>query len=289
MNDDFTVLRETMDQLSAHGGNADLHDRMLTTSRRITRRNRIVASAAVAVAVVAIATPFTLVATRDSAPGPVVATQPSVATTSPSPAPSSGEPLTPHHHTMVPASPAGGCPVTQQQLIDTVKAYDSRWYQPGDKWRDLECHDGWASAWYVQKVKNSDPGATVFKYDTATRKWVVIGSGSGDYCTSYLPRGEWSKFRIACNGVDPAQPCPTGNTETIDAIEAGQYADKVASDDVVQELACGGKYAVQRLIDGAKTTFIMQWNPAQHRWHPIAAGPCRTVVRSPYADPSVCG
>ncbi|BCY15296.1 hypothetical protein [Actinoplanes sp. L3-i22] len=292
MNEDFSVLRETMGRLSEHGGEADLHDRMLATSRRITRRNRVVGTAAVAVAIVAIGTPFALAGTRGAAPDPNVATQPSV-TFSPAPSVSGSPSATPSSPTSSRSSTSStptvqnGCPVTSQVLFDAVEA-DGGQVKSGDKWRDIECHDGWASAWYLQKVPTGDPGATVFKYSEAAGKWTAVGSGSGDYCTAYLPRGEWSKFAKACDGVDPAAPCPTGNTETVDAIEAGQWAGDVRAGDVFQELACGDKYAVQQLIDGSKKTFVMRWDSGRERWTAIAAGACKAVVKSPYGNPSIC-
>jgi hypothetical protein len=282
MNDDFTVLRETMDSLSEHGGDADLRDRMLRTSRRITRRNRIIGTAAAVVAVIAIGTPFALAGNRQADPH-VVATQPSV-TAVPAPRVSaSSSPSVSTSSRSTGTAGATGCPVSSQQLFDALDGD----VKPGDKWRDIECHNGWASAWYVQKVPISDPGATVFTWKGG--KWTAVGSGSGDYCTAYLPRGEWGKFPKACDGVDPASPCPTGNTETIDAIEAGQFADQVRPGATVLELACGDKYAVQQLTDSGRKTFVMRWDAGRQGWTAIAAGSCKKVVKSPYGDPSVCG
>jgi hypothetical protein len=291
MNEDFTVLRETMNGLSEHGGDADLHDRMLRTSRRITRRNRIGGTVAVAVAIVAVGAPFALAGTRGSAPDPkVVATQPSVTVSrSSTPTPSTSAPSSPPSSppSSVVTTSKNGCPVTSRQLFDAAAAADGPADSEG-RWRNIECHDGWASAWFDQKVDTSDPGATVFKWNKSAGNWIVVGSGSGDYCTAYLPRGEWGKFAKACDGVDPSQPCPMGNTETIDAIEASRWAGDVKFGDFVQELACGDEYAVQQLIGGSKKTFVLRWDSGRDRWTAIAAGSCKAVVKSPYGDPLLC-
>ena len=205
MSDDFDRLRRTMADLSEHGGEADLYDRALRTSRRMTRRRQAAAAGAVAAAVLAVAVPVAIV---DRSVAPPVADQSTPvpdATLAPAPgsaSPNSVPPSSPPSRTVTSPSmgrsstPTDGCPVTAKTLTQAAGSPDG--------WRvvaaSITCYQGWAEGREEASDESQQgDGVSLFRYDRGRAKWVKVTEGSALECGEYgVPKQVRSRLP-ACN------------------------------------------------------------------------------------------
>jgi hypothetical protein len=202
MNDDLSTLRQSLNDLSEHGGSADLYDRTLRTSRRLGRHRALASGAAVAAAVLAVAVPVGLaglrepvtpsVATAPSAapsapattaarpdpPSPSAApSQPSAAVSQPSASSSRGSSRKPSSPPDRPSYPA--CP-SAATLARVAELSDGWTFERGG----VECWRDWATAAPVAPSPElQGDGIHLFRYDSARGRWKQHSEGSGYSCT----------------------------------------------------------------------------------------------------------
>ncbi len=198
MNDDLSTLRQSLNDLSEHGGSADLYDRTLRTSRRLGRQRALASGAAVAAAVVAVAVPVGLSGLRQPVPTPV-ATAPAPAPSAPAttatrpdppspsqPSASSSQPSAsssrvpsrkPSSPTDRPSYPA--CP-SAATLARVAELSDGWTFERGG----VECWRDWATAAPVAPSPElQGDGIHLFRYDSARGRWKQHSEGSGYSCT----------------------------------------------------------------------------------------------------------
>ncbi|MFC4063648.1 hypothetical protein [Actinoplanes subglobosus] len=194
MSDDLTRLRATMSDLAEHGGNSDLYQRALDSSRRLGRRRAAVSTAAAAVAVLAIATPIAFAQRHEPTPlpaadtpaatspspttGPSATPKPSSVPQASSPSPSHGNALSPSHGTS-PSHPTNGCPVTASTL-QKVSGLEAGYKINASS---IECKQNWATAAVTApSVEMQGDGLIFFRYSPASGKWMKKGEGSDVPC-----------------------------------------------------------------------------------------------------------
>jgi hypothetical protein len=188
MSDDLNRLRQSMSQLAEHGGNTDLHERALQTSRRMDRRRAI--ASGVAVAVLTIGVSLALIQRQQSHPTPAdTATAPATApaTGTATPGPSTGPTPTSRPTSSSPSAPGrstsgDGCPVSASAL-DKVADYPVGWKIDA---ASIRCSRGWAVAGVIAPTPDQQGnGVIVFRYDTGTGKWKKKGEGSDIECAAF--------------------------------------------------------------------------------------------------------
>ncbi|MBG0566628.1 hypothetical protein [Actinoplanes aureus] len=185
MTDEFGPLRQAMSDLAEHGGNTDLYERSLRTSRKLQRRTAlVVGSAGVAVVfaiggAVAVATanrpgPPTPAATQPAAPSTAPTSAPSVAPTSaaPSTTPPSSVPPTSSRTSNRPRYPDCPSAKTLEKLADLPKDWR---FVPSS----VECWKDWATA--APEGPNLGDGIYLFRYKAGTG-WRFHSEGSGFIC-----------------------------------------------------------------------------------------------------------
>lgn len=212
MSDDLHLLRRGLADLSELGGNADLYDGVLDASRRLGRRRRLLSSAGVVVAVLAVGVPVAL-ADRHVAGPPehpdVVAVTPSP-TVSPSPTPSSVTPpsspptqnRTQHpksthssdnaqgtagrptdEASLAPDPVDDGCPVGPKTLKAALEGSAvGEALAPSKKLSDIVCYSGYAIADSTPEDPHADGATVVFRYNAESGTWKAIAGGTADYC-----------------------------------------------------------------------------------------------------------
>lgn len=191
MSDDFDRLRRTMADLSEHGGEADLYDRVLRTSRRMTRRRNAAAAGAVAAAVLAVAVPVVLV-DRNRPVSPPIAGRPTPDASSapartsapPSSAPASSPPLkTGTSPTTARSSTAtDGCPVTAGTLTRAADLPEGYRVTAAS----ITCYQGWAEGQLTAPTEaQQGDGVLLFRYDRGRAKWLKVTEGSALECADY--------------------------------------------------------------------------------------------------------
>jgi hypothetical protein len=202
MSDDFDRLRQAMSDLSEHGGEADLYERTLRTSRRMTRRRNAAVAGAVAAAVLAVAVPVAIV-DRDRPASPPIAGRPTPSpdrsatptpdrsstpdrTSKPPRGSISSKPLTPST-TARSSSPADGCPVTAATLTEAADLPDGFRITAAS----ITCYLGWAEGWTKAPTDGQQgDGITLFRYDRSRAKWTEVAQGSALECADYgVPKG----------------------------------------------------------------------------------------------------
>ncbi len=193
MSDDFDRLRRTMAELSEHGGGADLYERTLRTSRRMTRRRNALAGGAVAVAVLGLGVPVAL-AGRDRDASPPIAATPAPASPTPppsaSPSPSPARPSVPTATSERPSTPvstpgtsrppSSGCPVSAATLGRVAELPDGWRIDPGS----VKCVQGWADGRPEAPTEaQQGDGVVLFRY--AGGKWRKVVEGSAIECATH--------------------------------------------------------------------------------------------------------
>ncbi|MBF9132299.1 hypothetical protein I0C86_25615 [Plantactinospora sp. S1510] len=185
MTDDLDPLRRAMGDLAEHGGNADLYERSLATSRRMRRRGTMLNVGATAIAVLGIGAGIAAINGGAPGRGPVVGLSGPVSTPtlrSPSPAqspPASSPP------TRSPASSASsrapvsdGCPVRASTLQRVAQLSDGYRIDADS----VECWKGWASAGLTAPTPDQQgDGVILFRYDP-DRGWRRHSEGSAFDC-----------------------------------------------------------------------------------------------------------
>ncbi|AGL13783.1 hypothetical protein [Actinoplanes sp. N902-109] len=278
MTDDHRLLRQTLSDLAEHGGHADLYERSLRTSKRLTRNRRIVTVVAALAVVAGIGTPIAVANARRAAPPPQILVPPSVGptvTSSPAPSPShapvpSGTGTPAAHSATHPAPPIttppssppssavshAGCPVSAKVLSAVAKS----------KVGEVECHGRYA-------IGVGANAGMVFRYDRSADTWHLVGEGSAEICQAYLPRSAWGDFEL-CGSADPAVACPMAQTDMQNAVAGSEFAD-----------LRDGKYFDARSCSGTRATasvgapdptayFIFTWRQSSRTWKATDAGPC---------------
>jgi hypothetical protein len=183
MSDDFDRLRRTMAELAEHGGSADLYERTLRTSRRLTRRRTALAGGAVAVAVLGLGVPVALAGRyRDASPPTAPAPPPA----SPSPVRPSGSPVTPERPSTpvttqgTSRSPSSGCPVSAAALRRVAGLPDDWRIDAGS----ISCVQGWAQGRPEAPTEaEQGDGMVLFRYADGT--WQKVAEGSAVDCATH--------------------------------------------------------------------------------------------------------
>ena len=273
MSNDFDRLRQTMSELSEHGGNTDLYDRSVLASRRMTRNRRVSAGLAVAAATVAIAAPVALADARRSAPAPITpATGAPVPTTTMAPPslPASSSPAVsraPAGSRSPSAAAADGCPLTAKMLKPGTGISD---------WSKIECHSPWAIAVPGEGATGGD-GVFVFRYSAG--RWTEAGQGSSEYCESTMPRDAWRDFAL-CGNRQASVACPMGSEDIEKAIARSDLTAglprKAAG---YAGYYCEGKDAFTQARNSQQTV-AYRWDSSADTWRVVRVGSCARIAAS---------
>ena len=184
MTDDHDRLRQAMEDLSKHGGNADMYERALAKARQMRRRNTMMATGAAAVAALGIA--GGIVAVAGGRPSDVrVAVKPSATSSSPSSPPSVSPSLSPTpsraasslaSNSPSSAQTSNGCPVRTSTLQVVSGLPD------GFRLTQVKCWHGWASAGVIAPSPDTQgDGVILFRF-SRDNGWRKYGEGSAWNC-----------------------------------------------------------------------------------------------------------
>ncbi|WP_164842200.1 hypothetical protein [Actinoplanes solisilvae] len=180
MSDNLGPLRRAMSDLAEHGGNTDLHERVLTRSRKLQRRTTVAAGAAATVAVLAVGG-VVAVTSAGGGPSTPVATQvPTPAVTTTTAAPTTTTPSTTTTPTSKPPSSSPTSKRPRYPDCPTAKALERLYELPQD-WRFVKVHC-WRT-WATARVEgpNLGDGAFLFRYKASTG-WRYHSQGSAFNC-----------------------------------------------------------------------------------------------------------
>ncbi|MGA8112826.1 MAG: hypothetical protein WCA46_04090 [Actinocatenispora sp.] len=199
-------LRHGLADLAEQAGpGADLYERSLRVSRRMTRRRLV--GACVATVVCAVVGLGGVLTVKIPHPSVYSGARDTASARTPSVPPSGhgragpGGVLAPPSASGTPSGSAvsDGCPVTAGTLLAALRESEiyRRLGEPDDL-TDVECYRGYAVA---VTVRGDDPEGQatgiVFGYYEARSYWVALNLGSDGYCDGYVPPDISSHFRDA--------------------------------------------------------------------------------------------
>lgn len=295
MNDELTRLRHGLAEIAEQGGNADLYDRVLRTSYRITMRRRLaLCTAGLAVAALAVGVPLALRPDGSRQPAPA-------ASTSASPAPTTTPTTTPSPSTAPPTTAAVGCPASPETLLEALQASEffARAGAPTTM-LVLACHQEYAAARGIGGSPTSDQ-YVLFRFDTPRQRWRAVNVGnSSSYCAGRTPADVAARLpgcastssgaaaassRSSTPGGAPTQTappshgCPTTAATLLATLKRDAKAyDAVGRPAALYNVDCSGNMAVAYTTPGSTTnaTWVAFGNSTQDGgvgdWYPLASG-----------------